>query len=83
MAESSLPLEVQKIKDPRIDVVNKVYFANQGGANVTQYQIASTTSTNNQILFTTTTPSPDVFGDFWLKPHLQCHIQLPEEMRQQ
>ena len=43
MAETGLPLEVKRIKDPRIDVMNKVYYANQGGVNITQYKIDSTT----------------------------------------
>ncbi len=58
---SSMPFPVVKVQEPRIDVQPRVYYANMGGANVTQQVVKATTTTNNQIVFSATTPSPNVF----------------------
>jgi hypothetical protein len=58
---SNLPFPVVKVQEPRIDVQPRVYYANMGGSNITQQVIKSTTCTPNQIVFSTTTPSPNVF----------------------
>ena len=58
---SSLPMPVVKIQEPRIDIEPRVYFANVGGSNITQQEINATTSSDQQLIFTTTTPSTNVF----------------------
>ena len=48
---SSLPMPVVKIQEPRIDIEPRVYFANVGGANITQQEINATTSDQPTIDF--------------------------------
>lgn len=57
----ALPFPVVKVNEPRIDVQPRLYYANMGGSNITQQVIKATTVSDNQIVFSATTPSPNVF----------------------
>ena len=58
MTSSEIP--IQKLRDPQLDIVPRVYYAKMGGSNITHNEYSAISSTNSQVVFSTTTPSVNV-----------------------
>lgn len=58
-----MSLPIVKIQDPKLDIVPRVYYAQQGAASLTHQQVTATSATQSQVKFTAYTPSVNVGVD--------------------
>ena len=49
-----------KLQDPQLDIVPRTYYAKMGGSDITYNNYSAISSTNSQVVFSTTTPSVNV-----------------------
>lgn len=55
-----MAIRTVKLQDPQLDVVERVYYAKMGGSDITYNSYSAISSTNSQVIFSTTTPSVNV-----------------------
>ncbi len=68
---------VVRVLDPRLDIQKRVYYAKQGGANITHQQYSAVSATNSQVVWSQTTPSVNVGVDRRMYIEFRYHVSYP------